>query len=160
MMPVSGLLYLAKECLSYLVGGTNSVTSSKCGRWSMTSKVVEPLIHVHTLDERATKVNFSSAPAMGPRPLPSIQIEDESMKLYRRIHIYNSIRRIEFLNEANSILLKDPHNAPANQYRGWWHLSHEIDEVTAVNFLKRSIDSGEMIFSGRKTSSLTPFRPL
>lgn len=51
------------------------------------------------------------------------------------------------LSQASEILEFDSHDAPANQYMGWWHLSHEIDEFTAVKLLILSIDSGELTIS-------------
>ena len=117
----------------------------------MTQQVAEPLIQVHEQKPLGNK-DISIRPhdhvtqsPMGPHPLPSMQCEDEIVQLFRRIHIYKPVRRIESLEEANKLLQRDENNAQANQYIGWWHLSNNLDGDTAVAFLKRAALSGAVV---------------
>jgi hypothetical protein len=89
-------------------------------------------------------------PGSGSRRTMSLAVirslEDE-INAFRRIHIIENTKAIESLEEAEEILLLDPANAKALQFKGWWLLTHNDPSETksiekALFFLKKSASSG------------------
>jgi hypothetical protein len=90
----------------------------------------------------------------GPR-LPSMRAMDSfesEIKLFKRVHVKSTSAHIGSLEEARSVHDKDPDNAQALEYLGWWKLSHEGDYEGARRFLEESLRAGIiLVVSSRQT---------
>lgn len=120
--------------------------SSRCGKWSMTLAKTEPLLkETEAVIEESTEAGASTSlpsPPLNPRPLSSIQVPDEDIKLYRRVQFYEPSPEINSVDEAREILATDEFNAPANRYLGWWNLRYN-DPSLVVGALEKAAMSSK-----------------
>jgi hypothetical protein len=72
--------------------------------------------------------------------LPTSGNQDNDLTVFRRVQLYEHTNRVDSYEQALETLLRDPYNAPANLYIGWYRLVRAHPQ--AVDFLELSTQSG------------------
>jgi hypothetical protein len=137
--------------------------SPKCGRWSIIHRQSTNILRLVTSGEAKYSPavpNQTRQPlhvllhVKGPS-LPAVQIFDDDINCFRRIHMTNSINPVKNLEEAYALLKEDSENASALQFIAWFDYPHRNNSQeeprkvqileSIINLLTRSIISGTLV---------------
>lgn len=74
-----------------------------------------------------------------------MQLHEDDVDCFRRIHVHNTTSPIESIKEAHELLLNEPNNAKALQFIAWHNFPH-ADTITTsadIELFKMNISSLE-----------------